>query len=370
LHVLHMTYMTGDELIVQMSKYGLKDRNLVRLIPVVREEISSLIPLLPTTPRRAREKLSSAINLSLHAAISPSQAITILGVSPSTITTYLHTVKSDVEAVLERQRELARKMIKEMRIRQAWIAVDTTKIPYYGRFQRFVFNDERGSPCLLYATAVAVSRQSYIPLTIWQLDFPVLKTDIIEIALKSAEELKLRPSGVLLDRYFYDVAVVNYLRNHGVRFIIGAKKTAKVKKLVDNLPKEAVLVTPYRMRSGEGKTADVWLVAFWKGEKLITLIASDAETASKAPLYFKRARVETFHRDVKRFKPKTASRNFHFRWLLIALSFLIVTIYLYWMIRGRSRRGSIIGLDGLRILVFFTLLSENTSRSLSKRIHV
>ena len=368
--VLLMTHMTKDESKALLLSHGFKDRNLVRLIPVVREEISSLIPLLPTTPKRAREKISSAINLSLHAAISSSQAIAILGAAPSTITTYLHAVKSDVEVVLKRQRELVRKMIAEKGIRQAWIAVDTTKIPYYGRFQRFVFNDERGSPCLLYATAVAISRQSYIPLTIWQLNFPVLKTDIIEIALKSAEELELRPSGVLLDRYFYDVAVVNYLRNHGVRFIIGAKKTAKVKKLVDNLPKEAVLVTPYRMRSGEGNTADVWLIAFWKGKKLITLIASDAETASKAPLYFKRARVETFHRDVKRFKPKTASRNFHFRWLLITLSFLIITIYLYWIIRGRSRRGSIIGLDGLRILVFFTLLSGNTSWSLSKRIHV
>ena len=370
MHVLRMVYMTEDEPLAWLSKYGLRDRNLVRLVPVVREEISSLIPLLPTTPKRAREKILSAINLSLHAAVSPSQAITILGASPSTVTTYLHAVKSDVEAVLERQRELARKMIKEMGIRQAWIAVDTTKIPYYGRFQRFIFNDERGSPCLLYATTVAVSRQSYIPLTIWQLDFPVLKTDIIEIALRSAEELKLRPSGILLDRYFYDVAVVNYLKNHGVRFIIGAKKTAKIKKLVDSLPKEAVLVTPYRMRSGEGETADVWLVAFWKGKKLITLIASDAETASKAPLYFKRARVETFHRDIKRFKPKTASRDFHFRWLLITLSFLIVTIYLYWMVRGRSRRGSIIGLDGLRILVFRTLLPENTSQLLLGKAHM
>jgi len=301
--------MTRDDSRALLLSHGFKDRNLVRLIPVVKEEISSLIQLLPTTPKRARAKISSAINLSLHAAISSSQAIPILGAVPSTITTYLHVVKSDVEAVLKRQCELARKMIAEG-IRQAWIAVDTAKIPYYGRSQRFVFNDERGSPCLLYATAVAISRQSYIPLTIWQLDFSVLKTDIIEITLKSAEELKLRPSGVLLDRYFYDVAVGNYLRNHGVRFIISAKKITKVKKLVDNLPKEAVLVTPYRMRSGEGNTADVWLIAFWKGKKLITLIASDAETASEAPLCFKRARVETFHRDVKRFKRRLPQETF------------------------------------------------------------
>ncbi len=274
-----MTYMGLNKISSLPINRGFRDRNLVGLLPAIREEILSLVPLLPATSEKTRERISSALNLSLHARISPSQAIALLNASPSLITTYLHVTKEDVKIVLDRQHEIAGELLKKTGARKAWIAIDTTKMPYYGKFQRFIFNDEAGKPCLLYATAVAVLRKSYVPLMMRQLDFPPSKIDILESALKAVDESGLRLEGVLLDRYFYDVAVVNYLKNRRTRFIIGAKKTKKVKELVANLPKGKVLITPYIMKSSQGATADVWLVAFWRNKKLITLTASDAEKA-------------------------------------------------------------------------------------------
>ncbi|MEM3564739.1 MAG: hypothetical protein QXR19_16025 [Candidatus Jordarchaeaceae archaeon] len=62
------------------------------------------------------------------------------------------------------------------------------------------------------------------------------------------ERLGLMVDVVLLDRAFHSVEVALLLKNQGLPFVIGARKTEGVKRLLKGLDKSQLHAIPYRMK--------------------------------------------------------------------------------------------------------------------------
>lgn len=93
--------------------------------------------------------------------------------------------------------------------------------------------------------------------------------------LGEVERLGLMVDVVLLDRAFHSVEVALLLKNQGLPFVIGARKTEGVKRLLKGLDKSQLHAIPYRMKGqtpwGQAEV-EVTLVAYWGSKGWVTLL--------------------------------------------------------------------------------------------------
>ncbi len=164
-----------------------------------------------------------------------------------------------------------------------------------------------------------------VPLSLKPVSFGAFPADLVLWALGEAERLGLRVDVLLLDRGFHSVEVALLLKSMGTPFVIGARKTEGIKRLLKGLDKNKLHAVPYRMR---GQTpwgreeVEVTLVAYHGRKGWVTLLCWGVEPG-EAKKYSLRWGIETCFRMVKRHRARTCSRSLPLRWLLLLTSTLL-----------------------------------------------
>lgn len=147
-----------------------------------------------------------------------------------------------------------------------------------------------------------VGHRRCIPLSLKPVPSGVFPADLVSWMLSEVERLGLMVDVVLLDRAFHSVEVALLLKNQGLPFVIGARKTEGVKRLLKGLDKSQLHAIPYRMKGqtpwGQAEV-EVTLVAYWGSKGWVTLLCWGV-SPREAKKYSLRWGIETCFRMIKR----------------------------------------------------------------------
>ena len=195
-------------------------------------------------------------------------------------------------------------------------AVDYTKVPYYGEFNRYVTRSkhERGTSRFYeYATISIV--QDGVRLCVYSRPVTLLDTkgdvvrDLIGEARRSGVKIKI----ILLDRAFFTVECINLLKNLGLQFIMPCVCNERVQSAVDSFGgNEGKL--PFSIHDSSKNEATFTMVMYWSRAKgKFIPFATNVEGSTRRLVgtipkeYRKRWGIETSFRKVKDVFPMTTS---------------------------------------------------------------
>lgn len=144
---------------------------------------------------------------------------------------------------LERRlnRALATRLPKALRRKARMIAIDLTLIPYHGqpaRYEEEVYRGEAKSGTThfhAYATAVVVHKGHRYTLALTRVERGEAMKDVVQRLLQIVRRRGVKIKFLLLDKGFFSVAVISYLKRAGHGFIIPAAARGRKPKA----PKQA-----------------------------------------------------------------------------------------------------------------------------------
>jgi Transposase DDE domain len=212
-------------------------------------------------------------------------------------------------------------------------AIDYTKVPYYGAFNRYVVrgkHQDGTNQFYEYATISIV--QDGLRLCIYSRPVTLLdvKVDVVRELVEQAGKRGVKIELLLVDRAFFATACLNLLRGMAIDFITPCVCSARIQGAVDSLGKEGVL--PFSIHENDPKgEAQFTMVVCWskKSEKLIpfaTNVKGNArELVRTIPKeYRRRWGIETSFRKVKEVHGRTLSPS-----PAIRLAYFVTSMILY-----------------------------------------
>ena len=115
---------------------------------------------------------------------------------------------------------------RDRRRRKYWLAVDLTLIPYHGKPQKAENELYRGQPkggtthFHAYASLCIVETGQRFTVALRYVRHKEKMAAVVKALLRTAAEVRIRPRKLLLDRGFYAVDVVCYLKRAGYPFVM------------------------------------------------------------------------------------------------------------------------------------------------------
>ena len=239
-------------------------------------------------------------------------------------------------------------------------AIDYTKVPYYGEFNRYVVRSkhERGTDRFYEHATISVV-QDGVRLCVYSRPVTLLdvKVDVVRELVEEAERRGVKTRLVLLDRAFFTVECIDLLKGLGLKFVMPCVCNERVQREVDTFGREGRL--PFSIRdSHQVEEASFTMVVCWseKKGKLIpfaTNIEGDARrlVGTIPREYRRRWGIETSFRKVKEVFPMTASPAIRLAYFMVAM-----VLYNLWqavnmaLAAGSARRRRT---DGYRVTMPF-----------------
>lgn len=234
------------------------------------------------------------------------------------------------------------------------LAIDCTDLPYYGDpdDQGVVGGKPKKSTrwFFRFATICMVEDEYRFPLGVIPVDqlrnsdLTGVVTDLLELA---SRHVSVRV--VLLDRGFHSVRLFKKLKEWGVRWLMPARNTKRVKEGMKGLVETARRGGPRSKRitlSGQGGEVQVTLMVEWNKKKRKWLgYLSDRRRNAKR--YGKRWGIETQYRMVNQGRGWTTSKNWVVRMMLYGFGMLVNGVWeLYRRLLTRGSREVVQGNGG------------------------
>ncbi len=181
--------------------------------------------------------------------------------------------------------------------------------------------------------------------------------DVLEKELLYAFQFTKRPFLLFMDREFYSAPVVNMIERHKQKYLMPAKKTAPVKKLMKE--NKAPCVLPYTIEGKYG-TADTTLVFVDDDNGETRAFATNLKIeASQAKTLFdqyeNRWTVDTSYRMVGQVRMNSKTVEYAVRWFLFLFSVLILNGY--WLFNDNIK-----GYDHVTLITYSELFFEIETR--------
>jgi len=200
--------------------------------------------------------------------------------------------------------------------------IDTSEIEFYGRRDADVYySPARKRYVLRYMVLSIIAHNRVIPISIRPITRGVFPENIVETLVEDAHMLGLNIRLVMLDRGFHTNAVVRKLVELNTPFIIGAKKTRRIKRILKGL-KHGFHVIPLNIDG-----INVSLIARWVDGEWYTYLCWMLNSRI-AYFYYKRWGIESCIRMFKLFHAKTCARSHVLRYLFLLISVLLYIMYL------------------------------------------
>jgi len=288
---------------------------------------------------------------------------------------------------LERRLNLAlqAKLPKGLLCQSRPLAIDTSEICYYGQPWKNKRELRRGKRKAgttrfhCYATLCVMRRgeRFTVALTyVWATDSHV---EVVKRLLEQARQIGLRPRYLLLDRGFYGMDVVQYLKSircpflmpvvhrgrrskrplselKGTRRFLAWKRSGFATHVMKNQEQQTTvrICVACRSKRKDGKPRPRPLVfAFWGFRPRSAAWAAEA--------YRKRYGIEASYRQMNQGRTRTCSRDPHLRLLLVGIALVLrnVWVWLHRTVLGRVRgRGIELHLGSLRLRTMLLMLQR------------
>jgi hypothetical protein len=300
----------------------------------------------------------------LHAASkhqSIEQSTQELQGSPTSNGMRYHLEKFDDIVTLEEQLNHALQSRLPSRIakRKHRIAIDLHLIPYYGKpspaEEAYVYRSQAKAGTtrfFAYATLYVIRRHKRVTLAIHAVPSHESLVDTLQCLIATVAPLRVGIKRLLLDRGFYNVAVIRYLQTLKLPFLMPAVIRGKQKGTRRLLQGRQSHTTSYTLNSPKYGcvTCQMAVVCHYhKGHRnqhgieyflyVVHRIKVSVQTLHQ--YYRERFGIETSYRIKNLCRIRTTTKNPVTRLLFVAISFIVVNlwVYLLWCSISLPRRG-------------------------------
>jgi len=233
-------------------------------------------------------------------------------------------------------------------------AIDYTKVPYYGAFNRYVTRSKhQDGTNQFYEYATISIVQDGLRLCAYSRPVTLLdvKVDVVRELIEQAGKRGVKVGLLLMDRAFFTTACLNLLRGVAIDFITPCICNARIQDAVRSLGKEGVLPFSIHENDPKGEAPFTMVVCWSKTKRKLIPFATNVERSAKELVgtipkeYRRRWGIETSFRKVKEVHGRTLSPS-----PAIRLAYFMTSMILYnlWqtvnlLLRSEDRRGSATG---------------------------
>jgi Transposase DDE domain len=285
-----------------------------------------------------------------------------------------HLDKLDDMVALEGQlnRALQSRIPPKIRKGRHCIAIDLHLIPYYGNPSEaaapYIYRSQAKAGTtsfFAYATVYVICRNKRVTLGIHAVHRQETLVATVTYLLAMLSPLKIRVKRLYLDRGFYSVPVIRWLKALNIPFLMPAVirgKTGGTRQLLVGRRSYATRYTLSSANYGWVRCQMRVVCTYYKGFKgkhgiQYALYVVHRVTVALNQLhhhYKDRFGIETSYRIKNHCRIRTTSKNPVVRLLFVALAFILVNlwVYLLWFFVSRTQRGGRV--------VYQTLLSLKT----------
>jgi putative transposase len=283
------------------------------------------------------------------------------------------TIYNALEGTLPDYTELERRVNRTLRAqlparlrrRRQRLAIDLTLIPYHGKPQSDLKEIYRGqakhgtSHFHAYASLYLVCQGQRFTVALTRVELGESMKVVVQRLLGWGRRAGIRPKLLLLDRGFYSVAVISYLKRARVPFLMPA--VARGRKPEAGSPATGIRAFRLRKRGGWGEhtlCSDkqrtkvqiavccgnyrgqwkrhgryAWVYAYWGFQPGSLRWVADT--------YRQRFGIETSYRQMHQGRIKTCTRSPLLRYLYVAIALILrnVWVWLHWEVLSTPRRG-------------------------------
>jgi putative transposase len=233
-------------------------------------------------------------------------------------------------------------------------ASDLVLVPYHGEAQKDETEIVRSQPKSgtthfhAYATAFIVEKGQRFTLAITFVRSTDELTEILQRLQSSVKALGIRIKCWLLDREFYTVEVIRYMKQEKKKFIIPVVIRGKknppggTRALIAGKKSYFTTYTMRSQKSGEVSFTVAVVAKNWAGRMkrngrrmlAYAIYGIKAELKDIAEIYRSRFGIETSHRQMNQARGRTTSRSPVLRMLFVAIAFMLRNLwaYLHWTV--------------------------------------
>lgn len=304
-------------------------------------------------------------------------------------------------AELERRlnRSLASELPKALRRKARMIAIDLTLIPYHGeplQNEKEIYRSQAKSGTThfhAYATAVVVHKGHRYTLALTHVEHGEAMKEVLQRLLALVRRRGVKIKFLLLDKGFFSVEVISYLKRAGLGFIIPAvPRGRKPKRRQPATGLRALLKknhgyyahTMTSDRGGKRRTTNVTICVASKGywhkksgrrrrKKLLYAIFKVRLTPPEIrETYRKRFGIETSYRQMNEARIRTCTRDPRQRLLFVGIALVLrnVWVWLHFRLaRGKWDKEPRLFLDLLRFSELLLWITQVVQRLLRADQH-
>lgn len=247
-----------------------------------------------------------------------------------------------------------------IRNKQHSLAIDLNLIPYYGNPSKEEFpyiyrSQAKVGTCSFYAyaTVYLIKKGKRVTLAMRGVRWADTSVAIITYLLASLSELKLKIKKLYLDRGFFSISVIRWLKALNIPFIMPAIRRGKSGGIKQFLKGRRSYKTTYTMKrnSEDFVDFDLWIVCKYKkgkrrqrGVEYLAYVIYKVKVSLSYLYQTSRQRfgIESSYRLKNLSRIRTTTKKPVLRLLFVGISFLLVNIWvnLLWQKISLPRRGS------------------------------
>jgi putative transposase len=302
-------------------------------------------------------------------AVSINQTCKDLKKTPDESTVRHHLSKLSMRSLERRLNSILPKWaVKLLPRRPLRIAMDLTYIPYHGKPKERITELRNGLAkhgtnwFHVYASAYVILYGRRYTLALKYVRRRESLIRVIEGLLKRLEDLDVSVRCLFLDRGFYTIDVINYLKVKGVPFVMPVVRRGRSGGVRRLLQAKKSFTTEYSMRNlAEHKAASffihvvrIYLKSRYRGKHGSVCYGYafyPLHTVSLKKVfdeYRKRFGIESSYRLMNQSRARTSSRDPKRRLLFVAVSFILINTWVY--VKWESVSLTVRGRHGRRVL--------------------
>jgi hypothetical protein len=262
---------------------------------------------------------------------------------------------------LENQLNLAlkSKIPQGLKKKNLILAIDLNLIPYYGQpkdYEKpYIYRSKaKDGTCSFYAyaTLYTIKRGKRVTLAIKGVRWQDTKVYLITCLLAELSSLKIKVKRLYLDREFFSIAVIRWLKALDISLVMPAIRRGKQGGIKQFLKGRKSYKTTHTMSRGKDDfvTFDIWIICKYKkgkrgqnGLEYYVYVTYEVTTSLKHihQCYRQRFGIETSYRLKNLCRIRTTTKKPTLRLLFVGISFLLVNIWvnLLWRKISKPKRG-------------------------------
>ena len=272
---------------------------------------------------------------------------------------HLNKISDFKELEIQLNSALKSKIPKGLKKKNLILAIDLNLIPYYGKpkdseksyIYRSKAKDGTGS-FYAYATLYTIKKGKRVTLAIRGVRWQDTKVAILTYLLAELSSLKIKVKRIYLDREFFTVSVIRWLKALDIPLTMPAIRRGKQGGVKQFLKGRRSYKTTYTMSRSQDDfvTFDIWIICKYKrgkrgqnGIEYYVYVTYKVNTNLNHihQCYRQRFGIETSYRLKNLCRIRTTTKKPTLRLLFVGISFLLVNIWvnLLWRKISKPRRG-------------------------------